>query len=215
MKVLAVDDDRVTLLTLQRLLSKFGYQVLTANNGTDALRLFLDQRPQIMITDWMMPEMEGPTMVKTIRAFAETDYTYIIMLTSRQDKDDMMAGMLAGVDEFLTKPIDPDQLRARLRVGKRIMLLQESLAKRVRELEEERQHVRMLQGFLPICAYCKKIRDDENLWSQIEEYIAEHQANIQFSHSICPDCYESKVKPMQDAFYAKKQAEHDAEHAEH
>ena len=212
MKVLAVDDDRVTLLTLRRLLEKFGYEALTATNGTEALKLFLDHRPKMLITDWMMPEMEGPTVVKTIRAFAESEYTYIIMLTSRQDKDDMMAGMLAGVDEFLTKPIDPDQLRARLRVGKRIMLLQDSLGKRVRELEEERDHVKMLQGFLPICSYCKKIRDDENLWSQIEEYISDHQANVQFSHSICPDCYESKVKPMEAAYWAKKKAEQECLH---
>lgn len=210
MKVLAVDDDRVTLLTLKRLLEKFGYEALTAATGTEALKLFLEHRPKMLVTDWMMPEMEGPTVVKTIRAFAESEYTYIIMLTSRQDKDDMMAGMLAGVDEFLTKPIDPDQFRARLRVGKRIMLLQESLAKRVRELEEEREHVKMLQGFLPICSYCKKIRNDENLWSQIEEYISDHQANIQFSHSICPDCYDSKVKPMEEAFWAKKKAEKEA-----
>ena len=212
MKVLAVDDDRVTLLTLRRLLEKFGYEALTATNGTEALKLFLDHRPKMLITDWMMPEMEGPTVVKTIRAFAESEYTYIIMLTSRQDKDDMMAGMLAGVDEFLTKPIDPDQLRARLRVGKRIMLLQDSLGKRVRELEEELEHVKRLQGFLPICSYCKKIRDDENLWSQIEEYISNHQANVQFSHSICPDCYESKVKPMEEAFWAKKKAEQECLH---
>lgn len=212
MKVLAVDDDRVTLLTLRRLLEKFGYEALTAANGTEALKLFLEHRPKMLVTDWMMPEMEGPTVVKTIRAFAESEYTYIIMLTSRQDKDDMMAGMLAGVDEFLTKPIDPDQLRARLRVGKRIMMLQESLGKRVRELEEEREHVKMLQGFLPICSYCKKIRDDENLWSQIEEYISDHQANVQFSHSICPDCYESKVKPMEEAFWAKKKAEQECLH---
>ncbi len=212
MKVLAVDDDRVTLLTLRRLLEKFGYEALTAANGTEALQLFLDHRPKMLVTDWMMPEMEGPTVVKTIRAFAESEYTYIIMLTSRQDKDDMMAGMLAGVDEFLTKPIDPDQLRARLRVGKRIMLLQESLGRRVRELEEEREHVKMLQGFLPICSYCKKIRNDENLWSQIEEYISDHQANIQFSHSICPECYDSKVKPMEEAFWAKKKAEQECLH---
>ncbi|NUO17826.1 response regulator transcription factor [bacterium] len=207
MKVLAVDDDRVTLTTLRRLLEKFGYEPLLASNGTEALRLFMEFHPKMLITDWMMPEMEGPTVVKTVRAFAESEYTYIIMLTSRQDKDDLMAGMLAGVDEFLTKPIDPDQLRARLRVGKRIMQLQASLNRRVRELEEEREHVKVLQGFLPICAYCKKIRDDENLWSQVEEYISEHQANVQFSHSICPDCYESKVKPMEEAFWAKKRAE--------
>ncbi|MBK6766454.1 MAG: response regulator [bacterium] len=207
MKVLAVDDDRVTLVTLERLLAKFGYEPLTALNGTDGLRLFLEHKPQILITDWMMPEMEGPTMVKTIRAFAESEYTYIIMLTSRNEKEDMMSGMLAGVDEFLSKPIDPDQLRARLRVGKRIMTLQASLASRVSELERERKHIKVLQGFLPICSYCKKIRDDENLWSQIEEYIAEHQANIQFSHSICPDCFETKVKPMQEAFFSKKREE--------
>jgi sigma-B regulation protein RsbU (phosphoserine phosphatase) len=209
MKVLAVDDDRVTLMTIERMLIKFGYEPLLANNGSEALRVYLEHRPKILVTDWMMPEMEGPTVVKTIRAFAENEYTYIIMLTSRQDKDDMMAGMLAGVDEFITKPIDPDQFRARLRVGKRIMDLQDTLANRVKELEAERLHVKMLQGFLPICSYCKKIRDDENLWSQIEEYISDHQ-DVQFSHSICPDCYETKVKPMEEAFRAKKIAEREA-----
>ena len=206
MKVLAVDDDRVTLMTIERMLTKFGYEPLLASNGSEALRMFLEHRPNMLVTDWVMPEMEGPTVVKTIRAFAENEYTYIIMLTSRHDKDDMMAGMLAGVDEFITKPIDPDQFRARLRVGKRIMELHQTLANRVKELENERLHVKMLQGFLPICSYCKKIRDDENLWSQIEEYICDHQ-DVQFSHSICPECYETKVKPMEAAFRAKKVAE--------
>ncbi|MCB9365936.1 MAG: response regulator transcription factor [Calditrichaeota bacterium] len=205
MKVLVADDDRVTLVTLEKLLLKFGFQCLTATNGSEALRLFMDEKPQILITDWVMPQLDGPTMVKTIRAFAENDYTYIIMLTSLHDRDDMLNGLLSGVDEFLVKPVDPEQLRARLRVGKRIMSLQDQLAKRVAELEEQRTQVRMLQGFLPICAYCKKIRDDENLWSQIEEYISDHQ-DVQFSHSICPECFETKVKPMQDAFYQKQGA---------
>jgi len=207
MKVLAVDDDRMTLRTLERLLDKFGFEPLLATNGNEAIRLFLEEQPRVLITDWVMPELEGPTVVKTIRALADTNYTYIIMLTSRQEKEDMLSGLLSGVDEFLVKPVDPDQLRARMRIAKRIINLQENLATRIRELELERQHVRILQGFLPICSYCKKIRDDENLWSQIEEYIAEHQENIQFSHSICPDCFETKVKPMQEAFFAKKAAE--------
>jgi CheY-like chemotaxis protein len=144
------------------------------------------------------------TVVKTIRAFAEDRYSYIIMVTARREKSDVAISMQAGVDSFMTKPVDADRLKAGLRVARRIMSLQEALEKRVKELEEAQSHVQMLQGFLPICAYCKNIRDDQQLWKRIDEYITEHQSSVQFSHSICPDCFEKHVKPMQNDFFKDK-----------
>jgi phosphoserine phosphatase RsbU/P len=206
MKVLVAEDERTLRLTMQKLLEGFGYEVCTAADGNEALTVFLEQRPPIVVTDWMMPGMDGLSVVKTIRAFAEDDYTYIIMVSSREDKSDIMEGMQAGVDEFLIKPVDRDQLHARLRVGRRILMLQETLRQRIKEIEEAQKHVRKLQGFLPICAYCKNVRNEADLWQEVEEYILEHEAAIEFSHSICPDCYEQYVKPMEEKMRAKKEA---------
>jgi sigma-B regulation protein RsbU (phosphoserine phosphatase) len=206
MKVLVAEDDRSLRVTMQKLLEGFGYEVCAASDGNEALNMFLVQRPPIIVTDWMMPGMDGLTMVKTIRAFAEDDYTYIIMVSSREDRSDIMEGMQAGVDEFLTKPVDRDHLHARLRVGRRILMLQDTLRQRIREIEEAQKHVRRLQGFLPICAYCKNIRNEADLWQEVEEYIVEHESSIEFSHSICPECYEKFVKPMEEKMRAQKEA---------
>ena len=97
-------------------------------------------------------------------------------------------------DDYINKPFNRKELQARINVGMRMLNLQMTLSKRVQELEESIQRERQLQGLLPICSYCKKIRDDNNYWSQVERYIENH-ADVAFSHSICPECYESVVKP--------------------
>jgi DNA-binding response OmpR family regulator len=206
MKVLIADDEKIARMTMQKMLESFGYEVFSAGDGTEALTLFLKHQPNFIVTDWMMPKMSGITLVKTIRAFAENVYTYIIMISAREDKSDLMEGMQAGVDEFLTKPVDRDQLRARMRVGRRIMTLQETLRQRIKEVEEANKHVKKLQGLLPICAYCKNVRNESDLWQKVESYIHEHELDVEFSHSICPDCYEKYVKPMEEKMREKKAA---------
>jgi len=108
-----------------------------------------------------------------------------------------MEGFRSGTDDYLTKPFDQDELYARLKVGKRIMELQEKLAKRIGELEESLSKVKQLQGLLPICSYCKKIRNDKNYWEQVEGYFSKH-SEAQFSHGICPECYEKHFQEEMD-----------------
>ena len=117
------------------------------------------------------------------------------MLTAKTDKKDVVQGLDAGADDYLTKPFDRQELRARIGVGVRIAELQKSLADRVVELEFALSRVKQLQGLLPICSYCKKVRDDQNYWTQVDSYISKH-TEVEFSHSICPTCYDQLVKPQ-------------------
>jgi DNA-binding response OmpR family regulator len=115
-------------------------------------------------------------------------------LTARANTEDLVAGFEAGADEYIVKPFDLAELRVRLQAGARIVELQQKLEERVRDLESALSRVKQLQGLLPICAYCKRIRNDQNYWQQVEAYVSQ-RSEAEFSHSICPDCYESVVKP--------------------
>ena len=122
---------------------------------------------------------------------------YIILLTALGGRQNIIQGLQAGADDYITKPFDREELRARLEVGRRIVELQRSLAERVQQLEDALARVKQLQGLVPICSYCKKIRNDQNFWQQVDTYVSEH-SEAQFSHGICPECYEKIVKPELD-----------------
>src|SRR5262249_3973980 len=143
--------------------------------------------PKLAILDWMMPELDGVDVCRTLRAEPSAEPTYIILLTAKAEKGDIVKGLEAGADDYLTKPFDRNELRARLQVGLRMLELQKNLADRVRELEAALSNVKQLQGLIPICSYCKKIRDDKNYWQQVECYVSAH-TDARFSHGICPAC---------------------------
>ena len=117
------------------------------------------------------------------------------MLTANTRQADVVTGLEAGADDYMRKPFDHDELRARLIVAARVVDLRQRLADRVRELETAMTRVKQLHGLLPICSYCKKIRDDRNYWQRVEEYVSAH-SDAQFSHGICPECYETMVAPQ-------------------
>src|SRR5205823_6098547 len=109
------------------------------------------------------------------------------------EKIDVVAGLESGADDYVTKPFDQQELQSRVRVGERMLALQGRLTDRVRELEEALSHVKQLKGLLPICCYCKKVRDDRDYWEQVDAYLARH-AEMRFSHGICPDCWQREVE---------------------
>ena len=190
MKVLIAEDDPVSRRLLQAALIKWGYHVTVTADGREAWQaLQVPDPPTLLILDWLMPEMDGTEICRELRRSPIHKSAYIILLTSRGSKDDIIQGLEAGADDYVTKPFDHGELRARVQVGSRVVQLQTALADRVKELEEAISSVKTLQGLLPICCYCKKIRDDGNYWHRVESYIAGH-ANVRFSHGICPECSE-------------------------
>jgi DNA-binding response OmpR family regulator len=189
MKALIADDERIAREILIRSLSGWGFEVVAATNGADALNaLRAADPPTLAILDWMMPQLDGPSVCRQIRAEQPTANLYVMLLTSLEGSQDVVAGLDAGADDYIVKPFEPDELHARVKVGVRVIRLQERLTARVSELQVALASVKTLQGMLPICSYCKRIRADDQYWQQIESYIAE-RSEAQFSHGICPECY--------------------------
>lgn len=183
--------------------------MVVAEDGAQAWReLEADPAIPLAILDWMMPGQTGPDICRKLRQRQSDQPTYVILLTSRDSRDDIVSGLEAGANDYVTKPFDFDELRARVQVGERVVQLQKNLAERVRELEAALVSVKMLQGLLPICLYCKKIRDDRNYWQQVDKYVAEH-SEARFSHGICPDCYEKVVKPELDQYFNSRSGKPD------
>jgi DNA-binding response OmpR family regulator len=195
MRILIADDDPVSRRLLQLTLTTWGYEVIVAGDGVEAWRMLQGQdAPLVAILDWMMPGLDGIEVCRRVRQTPLLGSVYIILLTSKGDRADIVNGLQAGANDYLTKPFDGSELRARLQVGLRVVQLQAELAQRVKELEAALEQVKQLQGYLPICSYCKNIRNDENYWQQIETYIEAH-SEASFTHSICPDCYEKHIEP--------------------
>jgi signal transduction histidine kinase len=127
MRILIADDDSVSRHFLQYYLEKWGYEVTPAQDGAEAWRLFEGSFFPMVITDWMMPEIDGPALLRRIRASQRPGYVYAILLSARSQKEDLVEGMESGADDFLTKPFDRDELRVRLRAGERIIRLEHHL----------------------------------------------------------------------------------------
>lgn len=173
MKVLIAEDDPVSRRILEKLLSNCGYNVVVCDDGLKAWATYETGDYRLIISDWMMPAIDGLDLVRRVREVKRTEYCYFILLTAKTGKENFLAAMDAGIDDYLTKPLDKDEIIVRLRVAERILGL--------------KRDIRMLRGTLPICAWCKRIRDDDRLWHSVEEYLSTHSA-ADFSHSICPVC---------------------------
>jgi len=145
-----------------------------------------------------MPGMDGIDVCRRVKALQTDTPPYIVMLTAREAKEDLAAALEAGADDYVTKPFDPRELRARLAVGRRVVELQEALAQKIGDLQDALDHVKTLQGILPICMHCHRIRNDQESWERLEKYITEH-SDAQFSHGLCPECLEKYYPEAQEA----------------
>ena len=198
MRVLVADDDPVSRRMLETSLRGWGYEVEVTEDGKGAWNaLQREQAAPLAILNWMMPGVDGLEVCRRARAVPGPRPLYIILLTARERKKDIVTGLEAGANDYVTKPFDSEELRARVHVGERMIALQSELADRVEDLEDALSQVRRLQGLFPICSYCKKIRDDQDYWQEVENYITQH-SEAHFSHGICPDCYDKRVRPFLD-----------------
>ena len=187
-RVLIADDDLTSRAMLAAMLAKSGYEIVEAMDGAEALAIMrLSDAPGLVVLDWLMPEMDGPEVLRNIRAIPTDRAPFVVMLTTKTSKADIVAGLQAGANDYLTKPFDADELRARLAVGQQLLEARDALAAKVTELRHALDQIKTLRGVVPICAWCKKIRDDEGYWKQLESYMREH-TEAEFSHGICPTC---------------------------
>jgi phosphoserine phosphatase RsbU/P len=202
MRILVAEDDAVTRKILTATLERLGWEVITASDGTaawDTLEtLGGGNAPELVLLDWMMPGMDGIEICRKLRSTPGFEFIYIILLTSRSEKEDLAMGLMAGANDYIAKPFHPIELESRVRVGVRMVKLQRSLASRVTELEAALAHVQRLQGLLPICSYCKKVRNEANYWEQVDSYLTTH-SDVELTHGICPQCLEKMMKQVDES----------------
>jgi DNA-binding response OmpR family regulator len=198
MKVLVAEDDITSRRMIEVMLRKWEYEVIVVCDGDQAWKaLQVESPPELAILDWMMPGMDGVEICRKVRESVTSSLTYIMLLTGRDCKEDIVSGLAAGADDYVTKPFEPEELHARIKVGERIVKLQIALSDRVKELQEALAQIKTLRGLLPICARCHKIRDDQQVWQRLEQYVVEH-SDAKFSHSICPECAKSLYPELYD-----------------
>ena len=180
MKILIAEDDPIATKVLRLTLQKLGHEVIAASNGAEAWEMFHREPVRVIVSDWMMPEMDGLELCRRVRDRPMTLYTYFIILTAAHTSaDDYTLAMDSGVDDFLTKPLDRELLRTRLFVANRILRYTNEIG--------------VLEELIPICAYCNKVRDGADYWQRVETYIRERTGS-RFSHGVCPECYDQQIE---------------------
>ena len=190
MRILIAEDDLTSRQVLEAVLKKWGHEVVSTCDGNEAwAAMQAEDAPKLAVLDWMMPGLDGVEVCRKIREQDGGNRTYVILLTALGSKQDIVTGLEAGANDYVTKPFDKDELRARINVGRRMAELQTALAAKIDELQETLDHIKTLQGILPICMHCHRIRDDHESWQRIEKYIEQH-SDAQFSHGLCPECLE-------------------------
>jgi CheY-like chemotaxis protein len=173
--ILIVDHVETNIEVLANLLSERTYRIASATSGEQAVDMARELRPDLILLDIMMPGMDGLVVCRTLKTGEETCEIPIIFLTARTETQDIVDGFEAGALDHVTKPFQAVELLARVQTHI--------------ELKEALDRVRVLSGLLPICSFCKKIRDDRGYWNQAEAYITKH-SDATFSHGICPACAE-------------------------
>ncbi len=191
MKVLVAEDDSTTRELLRAAISQAGHLVLVAENGADAWEIYQEDSPWLVVSDWQMPKMDGLELCERIRTKQDLHYTYFMLVTAHAEmKDDYLNVMGRGVDDFLRKPIDLDDLNVRLKVADR--------------MASYNARIRSLEGLVTICAYTKKIKLPDHTWLRIEDFI-ENTLGLQLTHGVDPDYYQKNIVPELERL--KQQAE--------
>jgi YesN/AraC family two-component response regulator len=190
--VLYVEDEPITRSAVARMLKRRVATLYEAENGKEGLELFRQNRPNIIISDIRMPVMDGIEMSKEIKLLDKN--SKIILTTAHSDASILLDSIEVGVDKYILKPLDMDALYSAMDQCAETVMLERKIQQQNREkdeliakLQEALDSVKKLSGLIPICSNCKKIRNDEGYWRQIEGYISEH-SEARFSHGICPDC---------------------------
>jgi len=197
-RALIADDDPLTAAMLARTLDHSGLDVVVAHDEYETWDVLQrDSGIALAVLGWMMPGIDGPGVCRRIRREESLAHLYVILLTARDSLVDLVAGLDAGADDYLIKPTHPEELRARIDVGLRVLTLHERLADQAAQQQTALSKLREMRGLRPICSYCKNVRTDQNSWEQVEEYVARH-TEVEFSHGICPGCYAGMLTKLEN-----------------
>jgi DNA-binding response OmpR family regulator len=196
-KVLVVEDDPFFQRVLTKRLLAEGYQVFAASDGREGMKAIVSFEPDLVISDWMMPEVDGLELCQSVKTGLREAAPYFILLTAKGEISNKLLALDTGADDYLVKPCDQGELMARVRAGLRIVILAQELRATVEELhvanaelQSTRAEVERLSHeheLLPICAFCRKVRDGDGEWHTLEDYVAQ-RTQADFTHGICPTC---------------------------
>jgi sigma-B regulation protein RsbU (phosphoserine phosphatase) len=188
-KILIAEDEFTTRMIVQVCLESLGYRVEGVTNGTEAWEILKESdAPHIAILDWEMPEIDGVEVCRRVKEMEIENPPYIILLTARDSKTDIVKGFDAGADDYMTKPFNDNELRARVRVAERLVRTQSSLSESVAELRDALNQLEMQEGRVATCESCHKIfSNDDGEWHSFQE-IVEDAADSRFIHTSCPVC---------------------------
>jgi DNA-binding response OmpR family regulator len=186
--LLVVDDDPAILAATARVLRSAGYTVYEADGAMACMTTVRERRPDLVLLDLVMPDGNGYDLCRQIKTDPVLKDTYVLMCSgTKTGSDDRSIGLEIGADGFMTRPIANRELLARVAAMARIIAAERERDRLIAELQAALAKVKTLSGLLPICANCKKIRDDKGYWEHVEVYVMQH-SHADFSHSICPDC---------------------------
>ncbi|MDP6116026.1 MAG: response regulator transcription factor [Planctomycetota bacterium] len=185
MRILVVDDEPLACELFKQIIQSAGHEVAVCSDGQEAWELYRDTPFPVIVADWMMPRLDGLQLCRKVRLYRQLPYTYFIMVTGLNSSTDFLKAIDGGVDDFIKKPFETEELLARLKVAERILGIQ--------------RHIKTLEGLLPICMYCRRVKSDhsDTEWRQLEDYVAE-RTDANFSSTVCGNCYEAEVKPALD-----------------
>lgn len=187
-KILIVDDDPEVLFATARIVSAQGYHVLEADTGAACLEIAKKEHPDLILLDVVLPDIYGTEVCKQIKGDPSLKNTFVIMISAlKKASNDQADGLDTGADGYIARPISNRELQARINAWVRILRAERERDRLIVELQQALDKVKVLSGLLPICSYCKNIRDDKGYWNRIEAYLQKH-SDATFSHSICKTC---------------------------
>jgi len=186
--ILVVEDNPATRKLIEDIL-RADHRVITAADGREALAAVDAEKGGIdlILLDIIMPGMGGYEVCERLKSREDTRDIPIIFLTIMEADKDEAKGFAAGVSDYIVKPVNRLRLKARVANQLLIRAHQRELALKNAELQEALEQIKVLKGIVPICSYCKQVRNDEGYWQQVEDYVS-RRSEAEFSHSICPSC---------------------------
>ena len=186
-KILVVDDNAANIDVMLQFLEPLGYELAIATSGEKALRVADHFQPDLILLDVMMPKMDGYETCRRLKQPPLSLKAPVIFVTAKKETEDIVKGFNCGGVDYVSKPFRQEEVASRIETHLRLRHMITVQAELIAQLRHARGEIKTLSGLLPICSYCKKIRDDGGYWHQIEAYIDQH-SDAQFSHGLCEAC---------------------------